>query len=256
MREIPGRQRMIRRERRNAVLTTATQWQWPVVPGAELREPGGQSATNAGKPAISAGRFGRAGWLTRAGLFGKAGGANERTVECSCSCADCVAPGAHPYDPGLLAATTDARMIRWWWSKRPDAPAILATGGNAPCALSLPAIAGARALRIFDRLGVRTGPVVATPSRFSLLVQPYDLAELGELLYALDYVPSSLRFHGEGGYVALPPALTGGGRVRWERPAENPRGGGAPYLPLTETLIDVLVEATVTAPDGGSQLTY
>lgn len=243
MREIPGRQRMIRRERRKAVLTTATEWQWPVVPGAELRERGGQSGSRRRR-------------LPRAGLFGRPGEASEGVPRCDCAYEDCVVPGAHPSDPGLLAATTDARMVRWWWSNRPDAPAILATGGRAPCALSLPAVAGSRALRAFDRLGVDVGPVVATPSRFSLLVQPYDLAELGELLYSLDYVPSSLRFHGEGGYVALPPALTGGGRVRWERPAVAAPGTTVPYLPATKALIDVLVAECVTAPGDGSQLTY
>ncbi len=57
---------------------------------------------------------------------------------CSCPDPDCVVPGAHPYDPGLLAATTDERMVRWWWTARPDAPVVLATGGGAPCAVSLP----------------------------------------------------------------------------------------------------------------------
>ncbi|TFV32495.1 hypothetical protein E4K10_21085 [Streptomyces sp. T1317-0309] len=43
-----------------------------------------------------------------------------------------------PFDPGLLAATTDERMVRWWWGNRPSAPIVLATGGRAPCAVSLP----------------------------------------------------------------------------------------------------------------------
>jgi hypothetical protein len=192
-------------------------------------------------------------------------------------------PGAHPFDPVLLAATTDARMIDWWWTNRPAAPLILATGGRAPSALSLPAIAGARALAEFDRRGERLGPVVATPTRFTLLVAPYDLAELGERLYAHDWVPSSLRFHGEGGYVALPPSHTGAGRVRWERKPvaadgrddegrktrrglfgggsrRARRGGGltpgVPFLPRMESVLDVLVEASATAPDSGTSLTY
>ncbi|MBB1255407.1 bifunctional DNA primase/polymerase [Streptomyces sp. OF3] len=220
MREIPGRQRMTRWARRTAALTVATEWRWPVVPGAELRESGGRAAA------------------------------------CACPRADCVVPGAHPYDPGLLAATTDARMVRWWWNSRPDAPVVLATGGQAPCALSLPAAAGAQALSSLDRLGVRVGPVVATPSRFTFLVAAYDLAELGELLYAQDHVPSSLRFHGSGGYVTLPPTVVGGGRARWERTPVVRRGTSAPWLPRTETLLDALVEATATAPGGGNRLTY
>jgi hypothetical protein len=178
----------------------------------------------------------------------------------------------------LLAATTEARMVRWWWTNRPAAPLVLATGGHAPSALSLPAIAGARALAEFDRRGERLGPVVATPTRFTLLVAPYALAELGELLYAHDWVPSSLRFHGEGGYVALPPSHIGAGRVRWERePAAAEAGDGVrrrsrrgaargagrsgltcevPWLPRMERVLDVLVEASITAPESGTSLTY
>ncbi|MCZ0988212.1 bifunctional DNA primase/polymerase [Streptomyces diastatochromogenes] len=131
-------------------------------------------------------------------------------------------PGVHgarcaPFDPGLLAATTDGRMVRWWWGNRPSAPIILATGGNAPCAVSLPAPAAAQALDLLDRRGMRLGPVIAAPTRWSVLVKPYSMEQLGELLYAKDFVPGSLRFHGEGGYLALPPSETGQGAVRWER---------------------------------------
>ncbi len=185
-------------------------------------------------------------------------------------------PGAHPFDPGLLAATTDARMVRWWWTNRPEAPVVLATGGRAPCAVSLPAVAGARALAAFDRAGVRLGPVVATPTRWSLLVAPYSLEVLGELLNNQDWVPGSLRFHGEGGYAVLPPSPTGAGRVRWER-APRPAGGASgrggraasgrrvdglarPWLPDVASVVDVLVEQSVRstgAPGGGSsRLTY
>ncbi|MCF6522114.1 bifunctional DNA primase/polymerase [Streptomyces sp. JJ36] len=180
---------------------------------------------------------------------------------CTCADPECPVPGAHPVDPVLLAATTDARMVRWWWTERPDASLLLATGATAdgrrsPCALSLPAAAGRRALDDFDRLGVRLGPVLATPTRCALLVQPYELPELGELLYAQDWVPSSLRFHGDGGYVPLPPTATGSGQVHWERrPVVDP-GRHTPWLPRMETLLDVLVEASAATPDTGSRLAY
>ena len=120
---------------------------------------------------------------------------------------------------------------------------------------------------------MRLGPVVATPTRCTLLVAPYALEELGELLYAQDWVPSSLRFHGEGGYVALPPSRTGAGRVRWERAPvaadEADRvsrsGGvgartglvrGVPWLPRVERVLDVVVEASTTAPGSGTSLAY
>ncbi|NEE29523.1 DNA primase, partial [Streptomyces sp. SID7982] len=94
----------------------------------------------------------------------------------------------------------------------------------------------------------------------------------GELLYAKDWVPSSLRFHGEGGYLVLPPSRTGAGQVRWERPP-GPLGTSAsavsrgrakdsapvaasPWLPDVEAVLDALVEASTGAPGGGSRLAY
>jgi hypothetical protein len=231
MREILGRRRMTRSTLRNAALTCATRWRWPVLPGTTLLS----------------------------GASARSGGRGEPL--CSCGDRACVVPGAHPAQPDLLAATTDARMVGWWWDQRPDASLILATGAPAagrrsPCALSLPAAAGARALAEFDRLGLRVGPVLATPTRFALLVEAYGLEELGDLLYAQDRVPSSLRFHGEGGYVALPPTPAGGARVRWERPPAAGRGAELPRLPRMEPLLDILVEASAAVPDTGSRLAY
>ncbi|MBD2832913.1 bifunctional DNA primase/polymerase [[Kitasatospora] papulosa] len=227
MREILGRRRRHRPRRKessaqlDAALISATARKWPVLPGAGL--------------ATGAARGGR----------GRG---------CACPDPECAVPGAHPFDPGLLAATTDARMVRWWWTNRPTAPVILATGGQAPCALSLPAVAGARALTALDGMGLRLGPVVATPTRWSLLVAPYTLERLGELLHAQDRVPSSLRFHGEGGYLVLPPSEVGTGQVRWERAPEA--GSDVVWLPDVESVLDALVEASNSAPDGGSRLTY
>ncbi|MFE9120721.1 bifunctional DNA primase/polymerase [Streptomyces sp. NPDC007172] len=221
MREILGRRRRFRFRRSEraaqlgAALTCATQWKWPVLPGVGLAADG---------------------------------------RGCACPDPECVVPGAHPFDPVLLAATTDERMIRWWWTNRPDAPVLLATGAGAPCAISLPALAGARALAALDAMGVRLGPVVATPTRWSLLVAPYSMERLGELLYSKDWVPSSLRFHSEGGYLVLPPSRTGKGQIRWERPPVS--GSGGPWLPDVEAVVDALVEASTSAPDGGSRLAY
>jgi len=223
MREIPGRRRRFlskRNERSDSgpdllgpALTFATEWQWPVLPGV---------ATDP---------------LLRGG--------------CGCPDPECSVPGAHPFDPGLLAATTDERMVRWWWGNRPTAPVVLATGGRAPCAVSLPAMAAARALTALDHMGMRLGPVVASPERWALLVAPYSLEQLGELLYAKDYVPGSLRFHGEGGYLALPPSEVGRGQIRWER-APLP-GSAAPWVPDVEAVVDAVVEALthtgVSAPE-------
>ncbi len=191
-----------RPDARGAAVFYASAWQWPVLPGAGCRERGSRC--------------------------------------CSCPDPDCAAPGAHPFEPGLLAATTDERMVRWWWTRRPWAPVLLATGGRAPCAVSLPAPEGERALAALDAMQMRLGPVLATPERVTFLVAPYTLPRLGELLYAKDHVPGSLRFHGEGGYVALPPSETGAGPVRWER-APLP-GSSTPWLPDVEAVADVLVD--------------
>ncbi|WP_369218295.1 bifunctional DNA primase/polymerase [Streptomyces flavofungini] len=224
MREILGRRRRLlswrigRRSGRSAgqlgaALTFATVWRWPVLPGVGLDRRGG--------------------------------------ARCAYPDPECVVPGAHPLDPGLLAASTDERMVRWWWTNRPAAPVVLATGGRAPCAVSLPADAGARALAALDEAGIRLGPVVATESRVFLLVAPYSLEQLGELLHAQDHVPGSLRFHGEGGYLALPPSGTGQGTVHWER-APLP-GSAAPWVPDVEAVVDAVVDALtrtgVSAPE-------
>lgn len=220
MREILGRRRRLLSRRGNgkpeligAALTFATQWQWPVLPGV-AGDPQGQS-------------------------------------RCCCPDPECTVPGAHPFDPGLLAATTDERMVRWWWGNRPQAPVVLATGGRAPCAVSLPALPAARALEALDRTDIRLGPVVAGPDRWSILVKPYSMEQLGELLYAKDFVPGSLRFHGEGGYITLPPSETGRGPVHWER-APLP-GSAAPWLPDVEAVVDAVVDALtrtgVNAPE-------
>ncbi|GAA3809411.1 bifunctional DNA primase/polymerase [Streptomyces phyllanthi] len=220
MREILGRRRRLlsrrnggRPEMLQQALTFASEWQWPVLPGV-APDPQGRD-------------------------------------RCGCPDAECVVPGAHPFDPGLLAATTDERMVRWWWTNRPSAPIVMATGGQAPCAVSLPALAGARALDALGRMGMRLGPVVATRARWAILVAPYSMEQLGELLYAKDFVPGSLRFHGEGGYLALPPSETGLGQVCWER-APLP-GSAAPWVPDVEAVVDAVVEALtrtgVSAPE-------
>ncbi|MBO1336711.1 bifunctional DNA primase/polymerase [Streptomyces sp. VRA16 Mangrove soil] len=229
MREILGRRRRLLSRRDNgksdlisAALTFATAWRWPVLPGIGLEAAGRRDG-----------------------------------VRCACPDPECTVPGAHPFDPGLLAATTDESMVRWWWTNRPKAPIVLATGaasgagGRAPCAVSLPAVAGARALAALDREDIRLGPVIATPERLFILVAPYSMEQLGELLYAQDFVPGSLRFHGEGGYVPLPPSVTGAGQVRWER-APLP-GSAAPWAPDVEAVVDAVVDALtrtgVSAPE-------
>ncbi|MFJ6212098.1 bifunctional DNA primase/polymerase [Streptomyces sp. NPDC092296] len=230
MREILGRRRRSRSALPAAALTCAEQWRWPVVPGAGVQ------------PRQLRDRF-----------PDRAERGDRAARSCVCPRADCSVPGAHPYDPPLLAATTDPQMVRWWWSQRPDAPIVVATGG-AVAAVSLPAAAGARVLDYFDALRVRTGPVAASATRHVLLVAPYSFDELGELLVRQDWVPTSLRYHGPGGYVVLPPSRTGSGQVHWERPPV-PGPGGVPWLPRVGDLLEALVAASTATPDG-SRLAY
>jgi hypothetical protein len=243
MREILGRRRRLswpgqwskaERDRsalRTAALAFAEQWKWPVLPGAGC----GPSTTDRGE-----GGGGR----------GEGGGGRA----CACPRADCAVPGGHPFDPGLLAATTEPRMVGWWWRNRPDAPLILATGGSVS-GVSLPVAAGARAVATLEETGVRLGPVVVTPTRCVLLVAPYSFEELGELLGGHEWVPSSLRYHGRGGYVVLPPSRIAAGLVRWDRAPRPGPDGGAPWLPRIAVIVDTLVEAGIGAPDG-SRLAY
>ncbi|GAA4856619.1 bifunctional DNA primase/polymerase [Kitasatospora terrestris] len=164
---------------------------------------------------------------------------------CSCGAPVCPAPGEHPLDPPLEAATTDPRMVRWWWERRaPGAPVLVATG-RAVCAVSLPRAAGPWLLRHLAETGVMAGPVLATADHFVLLTAPYTLDELGSLLAERPWVPGSLRYHGPGGYLALPPSRTGAGGVHWvRRPLQ-----GEPWLPQVGTLLGGLITASaVTLP--------
>jgi hypothetical protein len=88
-----------------------------------------------------------------------------------------------------------------------------------------------------------------------ILVAPYSLAELGELLDSQDWVPTSLRYHGDGGYVALPPSSSSAGQLRWVRPPVVEPGATAPWLPQISDLVDALVRAGRTAPDS-DRLTF
>ncbi|MFI5529094.1 bifunctional DNA primase/polymerase [Kitasatospora sp. NPDC051853] len=199
----PGSRRRVRAALRGAALEAAARG-WPVLPGASP-------------------------------LPGRPGA-------CSAADQDCHSPGAHPHDPPLAAATTDARMVNWWWERRsPDAPVLLATGRTVS-AVSVPAGAGARALAWFDLMGLPVGPVLAGQGRYLLLVAPYSLAELGELLAEQPCVPGVMRYHGPDGYLVLPPSRTGAGSgsVRWVRPPVGER----PWLPEVGGLLGALIAAS------------
>ncbi|GAA1964774.1 bifunctional DNA primase/polymerase [Kitasatospora viridis] len=196
-----------------------------------------------------------------ASLVRRSGEGGPPAAHCSCADPNCPVPAAHPHDQSLLAATTDPRMVRWWWERHcPQAPLLVATG-TAVAAVSLPVAAGARLLDYLDALRIVPGPVLATPSRCVLLVAPYGYPELGELLAAQEAtlcpggapgrVPSSVRYHGPGGFLVLPPSRVGlgGAPVRWlRRPV--PAAGGGVRLPVVAQLLEALVAAGSAVPDG------
>jgi hypothetical protein len=233
-REPSDRHRRSRQALLQAALTCTQRWRWPVVPGA--------------LPVLRAGQ-----------------GAGP-SARCSCGDPHCPVPAAHPHGQPLLAATTDARMVRWWWERHsPQAPVLVATG-TAVAAVSVPAAAGPRLLDYLDALRVAVGPVLAGPTRCAVLVAPYGYPELGELLAAQEatlrpggapgQVPSSVRYHGPGGFLVLPPSRVGlgGAAVRWvRRPVPLP--GGGVRLPPVAGLLEGLVAAGSAAPDG-SRLAY
>ncbi|AUG78411.1 hypothetical protein CFP65_3622 [Kitasatospora sp. MMS16-BH015] len=211
-----------------------------------LRLPGARRRARAALLATALASAAR-GWPVVPGAYGVPG-----LLGC-CSCGDpcCPSPGAHPHDPPLLAASTDPRMVAWWWGERSPESSVLVATGRTVCGVSLPAEAGVRALEWFRLHGVPIGPVLATPTRYVLLVAPYTLEELGELLAEQAWVPGSLRYHGPDGFLVLPPSRTGAGPVRWLRPPVEER----PWLPQVATLLGALIAAS-TATSGGSRLAF
>ncbi|MCX4747909.1 bifunctional DNA primase/polymerase [Kitasatospora sp. NBC_01287] len=237
-----SRHRKARQALLQAALTCAQHWNWPVVPGAVLVERVGGPGESAAGP----------------------------QVVCSCDDPRCPVPAAHPHDQSLLAATTDPRMVRWWWERHsPQAPVIVATG-RAVAAVSVPAAVGGALLGYLDALRLTPGPVLAGPTRWALLVAPYSYQELAESLVDQErtlgpgggpgVVPSSVRYHGPGGFLVLPPSRVGdggapgrrpgeGAGVRWvRRPVPGPAGGV--WLPPVASLLEALVAAGSAAPDG------
>ncbi|NYI05499.1 bifunctional DNA primase/polymerase [Allostreptomyces psammosilenae] len=299
MREILSGRLGLASPQRETALTCALSWRWAVVPGAGIHRGGGRLSRGAfGSSALGGSRDARdtrdaRGSREFRGLGALLGGHRRESARarraagplCRCGRPDCAVPGAHALDPQLAAATRDGRMVRWWWSRRPDAPVVVPTGDRVS-AVALPALAGARALVRFDRAGVRTGPVIAAHGRHLFLVAPYTFDDLGEILDEQEWVPTTLRYHARGGYLELPvlhgltepsagrstrlsrqarsvdvprQPLPGRG-ARWVRPPVPaghsaagrsslvPLSYGPPWLPVIRDLADVLIEETRRIP--------
>ena len=129
-------------------------------------------------------------------------------------CFECEEPGCHAVacHPGVsdweAAAAHDVPTVRDWWRRLPRA--VLLATGRAFDAIEVPA-----ALGRFAVSQVR-GPVAVGPSgRWLFLVRPGQSLR-PELQGRVDVV-----LHGPGSWIAAPPTVLPGGRLRWEVPPQE-----------------------------------
>jgi hypothetical protein len=109
------------------------------------------------------------------------------------------------------------------WEQVPGAAVLLPVGRTFDVIEVAERIAG-RALARLERMGLRLGPVIATPAgRAWFFVAPGAARELPHLLYRMgwDDAGLDLRCLGPGDYITAPPSDFGGlGPVRWLRRPE------------------------------------
>ncbi|MBY8888792.1 bifunctional DNA primase/polymerase [Streptomyces sp. PTM05] len=188
----------------------------------EIRDiaPGTRRRTRTSVRATVAEYTGRYGWMV-------APGARAVRGECSCGDPRCTAPGAHPlrFASEISAGLSPARVAEAW-DETPGA-AVLLPAGRSFDALDVAEEAGCQAMVRLERMGLRLGPVLATPTgRAQFFVAPGAAAALPSLLYRMgwDDTGLDLRCLGRGDYVTAPPSDLGGlGPVRWLRPPSPDR---------------------------------
>lgn len=182
-------------------------------PGAR---PGARRRTRAALCTTVAEYTGLCGWAVVPGARAARGGG-----ACSCGAADCKEPGAHPlpFADEIPAGTTLERAAQAW-AQVPGAAALLPVGRSFDV-LDVAEASGHRALVRLERMGLRLGPVLLTPTgRAQFFVAPGAAAELPHLLYRMgwDDARLDLRGLGPGDHVTAPPSDLGGhGPVRWLR---------------------------------------
>jgi hypothetical protein len=179
---------------------------------------------------------GLCGWAVAPGARASRGGG-----ECSCGDAHCAAPGAHPLPfAEEIPAGATLEEATATWEQVPGA-AVLLPVGSAFDVIDVAERAGIHALVRLERMGLRLGPVIATPTgRAQFFVAPGAAAELPHLLYRMgwDDADLDLRCLGPGDYVTAPPSDLGGhGPVRWLRP---PALDGAQQPPEARLLLGTL----------------
>jgi len=160
---------------------------------------------------------GLCGWAVTPGARAARGGG-----ECSCGDALCLVPGAHPlaFAEEIPAGATLERVAAAL--DRVPGAAVLLPAGRTFDVIDVAEQSGVRALARLERMGLRLGPVIATPAgRAQFFVAPGAAAELPHLLYRMgwDDADLDLRCLGPGDHITAPPSDLGGlGAVRWLRP--------------------------------------
>ncbi|MEW2522352.1 bifunctional DNA primase/polymerase [Actinacidiphila alni] len=178
--------------------------------------PGARRRTRAAVCTTVAEYTGLCGWSVVPGARAARGGG-----ACSCGAADCRRPGAHPlpFADTIPAGSTLEEAARAW-AQVPGAAVLLPVGRSFDV-LDVTEASGRRALVRLERMGLRLGPVLLTPTgRAQFFVAPGAAAELPHLLYRMgwDDARLDLRCLGPGDHVTAPPSDLGGlGPVRWLR---------------------------------------
>ncbi|WNI18285.1 bifunctional DNA primase/polymerase [Actinacidiphila sp. ITFR-21] len=179
---------------------------------------------------------GRCGWAVVPGARAARGGG-----ACSCGDTRCRAPGAHPLTfAGEIPAGASPQEAVEAWARVPGAAVLLPVGRSFDV-IDVAEAPGRRALVRLERMGLRLGPVLLTPTgRVQFFVAPGAAAELPQLLYRMgwDGTRLDLRCLGSGDHVTAPPSdLAGLGPVRWLR---EPRPEAAPHPPEARLLLGTL----------------
>lgn len=159
---------------------------------------------------------GLCGWAVTPGARAVRGGG-----ACSCGDPGCKEPGAHPlvFADEIPAGATLEQATEAW-DQVPGAAVLLPVGRTFDV-IDVAEQSGRRALVRLERMGLRLGPVLVTPTgRAQFFVAPGAAAELPHLLYRMgwDDADLDLRCLGVGDHVTAPPSDLGGlGPVRWLR---------------------------------------
>jgi hypothetical protein len=183
--------------------------------------------------AVAAAEYAAMGWPVCLGAYppGRAQRHGEMLRACSCDRIGCPAPGAHPMSPAWqVQATADPALVERWWTDRPQANVILATGRTFDV-LDVPAAAGPAALAMMDRSAVRPGPVAISAGNRALFFVATRGTPTNEDEWwschldcepEMDAQVTGLRWHCRDSYVLAPPSPAGQAlKAHWLRPPDG-----------------------------------